>query len=109
MSKSMNLNVVGKPANVSVEDLAEPVTYPVEAFLSPDYARAEADKLWAKVWQMAGRVEEVPEIGNFITYDIGDDSILVVRSSAETLKAYHNVCPHRGRRLVDTRADENRT
>ena len=50
-------------SNVSVEDLEEPVTYPVEAFVSPEYARAEADRLWSKVWQHAGRVEEIPEVG----------------------------------------------
>ena len=105
---STSINVVNKAANITVEDLAEPLTYPVEAFLSPEYAKAEADKLWAKVWQMAGRVEEVPEVGNFLTYDIGDDSILIVRAAPDKLKAFHNVCPHRGRRLVDTPAGENR-
>ena len=99
---STSINIVNKAANISVEDLAEPLTYPVEAFLSPEYAKAEADRLWAKVWQMAGRAEEVPEVGNFITYDIGDDSILIVRAAPDKLKAFHNVCPHRGRRLVDT-------
>ena len=94
--------------NVSVEDLAEPVTYPVEAFISPEYARAEADRLWAKVWQHAGRVQEIPEVGDYITYDVGDDSILIVRTGPDTIKAYHNVCPHRGRRLVDTPKGENR-
>ncbi len=88
--------------NVSVEDLEEAVTYPVDAFLSRDYAEAEKDKLWAKVWQMAGRLEEIPEVGDFITYEIGDDSIIVVRSAPDTIKAYHNVCAHRGRRLIDT-------
>jgi phenylpropionate dioxygenase-like ring-hydroxylating dioxygenase large terminal subunit len=105
---STSINVVNKAANITVEDLAEPLTYPVEAFLSPEYAKAEADRLWAKVWQMAGRVEEVPEVGNYITYDIGDDSILIVRAAPDKLKAFHNVCPHRGRRLVDTPARENR-
>ena len=94
--------------NVSVEDLAEPVTYPVEAFVSPDYARAEADRLWAKVWQHAGRVEEIPEPGDYITYEVGEDSILIVRTATGAIKAYHNVCPHRGRRLIDTPPGENR-
>ena len=108
MSKPTGINVVSRPANISVEDLAEPLTYGVEAFTSPEYARAEADRLWAKVWQMAGRVEEIPEVGHFITYEIGDDSILIVRCAPDTLKAYHNVCPHRGRRLVSTPQGANR-
>jgi phenylpropionate dioxygenase-like ring-hydroxylating dioxygenase large terminal subunit len=94
--------------NVSVEDLEEPVTYPVEAFVSPQYARAEADRLWSKVWQHAGRAEEIPQPGDYITYEVGEDSILIVRTAAGAIKAYHNVCPHRGRRLIDTPPGENR-
>ncbi|MGB8365089.1 MAG: SRPBCC family protein [Rhizomicrobium sp.] len=96
------------PANIKVEDLEEALTYPVEAFLSPEYARAESERLWPKVWQMAGRVEEIPEVGDYITYDILDDSILIVRSAPDTIRAYYNVCPHRGRQLVDTPSTENR-
>jgi nitrite reductase/ring-hydroxylating ferredoxin subunit len=103
LSKPTSINI----ANISVEDLAEPLTYPVEAFLSPEYAAAEADRLWAKVWQMAGRVEEIPEVGSFITYQIGDESILIVRAAPERIKAFYNVCPHRGRRLVDTPRGDN--
>jgi len=95
-------------SNVSVEDLEEPVTYPVEAFVSPEYARAEADRLWSKVWQHAGRVEEIPKPGDYITYEVGEDSILIVCTAAGAIKAYHNVCPHRGRRLIDTPPGENR-
>jgi len=89
-----------KSADVVKEDMSEAVTFGVEAYLSRDYARAEADKLWAKVWQHAGRVEEIPDVGDFITYDILGDSILIVRTAPDTIKAYHNVCSHRGRQLV---------
>jgi phenylpropionate dioxygenase-like ring-hydroxylating dioxygenase large terminal subunit len=47
-------------------------------------------------------VEELPQTGSYLTYDIMDDSIVVVRTGPDTLRAYHNVCSHRGRRLVDT-------
>lgn len=85
------------------EVLSEPVLVPVEAYISPDYVKAERDKLWRKVWLQAGRIEEIPEIGNFITFDILDDSVILVRAP-EGIKAFHNVCPHRGRRLVDVPA-----
>lgn len=82
------------------DDLSEPLIYPVEAFISREYAEAEPERLWSKVWQQAGRLEELPEVGNYITYNICHDSILIVRDTPTSLKAYHNVCPHRGRRLV---------
>lgn len=91
---------IGAPIE-SAADLEAPVTVGVEAYTCPDYAREERDRLWRKVWLQVGRVEEIPEVGNFLAYEIHDDSIIVVRTGADTLKAYHNVCPHRGRRLVD--------
>ncbi|MCE7796408.1 aromatic ring-hydroxylating dioxygenase subunit alpha [Sphingobium sufflavum] len=83
------------------EELDQPLTYGVEAFLSRDYAEREKTHLWPFVWQQAGRVEDIPHIGDFITHDVGDDSIIIVRTASDELKAYHNVCPHRGRRLID--------
>lgn len=89
---------------LSVSDLAaeHAATYGTEAFLSADYAAAEKERLWPRVWQMAGRLEDIPEPGDFITYDICDDSIIIVRTGPDTIKAFHNVCSHRGRQLVDT-------
>ena len=90
-----------KSKDVTTESVPEPGTFSAEAYISAAYARAERDKLWRKVWQQVGRVEEIPEVGSFITYDILDDSILIVRAAPDTLRAYYNVCSHRGRRLVD--------
>ena len=50
-------------SKAEIEELSEPVTIGVEAYISEDYARAERDKLWRKVWQQVGRVEEIPEVG----------------------------------------------
>lgn len=85
-----------------IEAPARALRIPVEAYVSPDYARAERDLLWRKVWLQAGRVEDIPDVGNYITYDILDDSVLILRTAPDTIKAYHNTCTHRGRRLVDT-------
>jgi phenylpropionate dioxygenase-like ring-hydroxylating dioxygenase large terminal subunit len=85
----------------SAEELSVAATIGAEAYTSVDYARAERDKLWRKVWQQVGRIEEIPEVGNYLAYEIHDDSIIIVRTAADSIKAYHNVCPHRGRRLVD--------
>jgi len=82
--------------------LTRPATIGSEAYTSPDYARAEQERLFRKTWLQAGRVEDIPGVGNFITYDIGPDSVIIVRTGPETVRAYHNVCPHRGRRLIDT-------
>lgn len=90
------------PESTVPESYSTPLTIGVEAYISETYARAEGDKLWSKVWQQVGRVEEIPKVGDFLTYEILDDSVIIVRSAPDTISAYHNVCSHRGRRLVDT-------
>ena len=89
-------------ADIAKEEMSEAVIYSPEAYISEDYARAERDKLWRKVWQQVGRLEEIPEVGSYLTYDILDDSIVVVRTAPDQIRAFYNVCSHRGRRLVDT-------
>jgi phenylpropionate dioxygenase-like ring-hydroxylating dioxygenase large terminal subunit len=93
-------------ADPAKEALSEPMMLGVEAYTSVAYLEAERDKVWRKCWLQAGRVEEIPAIGNFITFEVLDDSILIVRSAPDKISAFHNVCQHRGRQLVDTPAGQ---
>ena len=68
---------------------------------SEEFHRLEMERVWPRVWQIACREEEIPHVGNYVNYEIGHESILVVRSAPDSIKAFYNVCPHRGRRLRD--------
>jgi hypothetical protein len=72
---------------------------PKGSYLSPGILDLEARRLWLNVWQMACRVEEIPNHGDFVVYDIMDESVIVLKSG-DAIRAYHNVCPHRGRRIA---------
>jgi phenylpropionate dioxygenase-like ring-hydroxylating dioxygenase large terminal subunit len=74
---------------------------PAHHYTSREFAKAEKERLWPRVWQLACREEELVGDGSYITYDIADQSVVVVRTSATQIKAYHNVCLHRGRRLTE--------
>ena len=74
---------------------------PVDVYLSPAYHEREVKELWRRVWQIAGRVEDVANAGDSFVYDIGDDSLIILRTRAGELRAYHNACLHRGTRLRD--------
>jgi len=69
-------------------------------YVSPDVAALEKTRLWPRVWQMACREEELARPGSFTTYEIVDQSVFIVRTAEGALRAYHNVCPHRGNRLA---------
>lgn len=79
----------------------KPVTLSTEPYISAEYAREERDKLWLKAWQMACREEEIPNVGDFYTYEIQDQSVIVTRTAENEIRAYHNACRHRGRRLTN--------
>src|SRR5216684_3967185 len=70
-------------------------------YLSQEFLNLEKKNLWPKTWQVACRLEEIPKFGDFVTYDVADDSIIVVRSHENTVKDYHNTCPHRGNQLTE--------
>jgi nitrite reductase/ring-hydroxylating ferredoxin subunit len=71
----------------------------VGRYVDPAFARLEFEKLWSRVWQVAARVDEIPEKGDYTTYKIGDQSVLLVRVDESSIKAYYNFCPHRGTTL----------
>ena len=72
---------------------------PSARYTSAEFARLEADRLWTKVWQVACREEEIPEVGDYYDYTIADQSFLVVRSAPGEIKAFFNACLHRGTQL----------
>src|SRR6266404_7811707 len=74
---------------------------PKEAYISREFAALEAQRVWPRTWQVACREEEIPKPGDFVTYNVLDESIIVVRAAADQIKAFHNVCQHRGRRLTE--------
>ena len=73
---------------------------PKERYTERSFLDAELERLWPRLWQIACREEEIAEVGAYVEYTIGDDSILLVRSAPDAVSAFHNVCLHRGTRLA---------
>jgi phenylpropionate dioxygenase-like ring-hydroxylating dioxygenase large terminal subunit len=73
----------------------------VDRYITHEAHELEKERIWKKVWQMACREEEIPEVGDIITYEVTDISILIVRATPTEFKAYYNVCLHQGRSLRD--------
>ena len=71
----------------------------VDRYTSREFHDLEIERMWKRVWQMACREEDIPHVGDTEVYDIGDLSILLVRSAPDEIKAFSNACLHRGRQL----------
>ncbi|MGB6516683.1 MAG: aromatic ring-hydroxylating dioxygenase subunit alpha, partial [Mycobacterium sp.] len=78
-----------------------PDRIPKQRYYDPDFYALEAELFWPRVWQMACRLEEIPKPGDFVEYEILDQSIIVVRLDSDNVRAYHNACRHRGVKLVE--------
>lgn len=69
-------------------------------YWSREFMQAEWDGIWSRAWLIGGLAAQVAKPGDFFTYDIGRESILVIRGEDGVVRAFYNVCPHRGKRLV---------
>ncbi|MGK2287215.1 aromatic ring-hydroxylating oxygenase subunit alpha [Pedomonas sp. V897] len=70
-----------------------------ERYTSREFMELENRKMWPRVWQFAAREEDLPEPGDYVVYEIAGRSYLIVRQEDGSVRAFHNVCLHRGRKL----------
>eukprot|EP01035_Chromulina_nebulosa_P057280 gene57279-78486_t len=71
----------------------------IARYFAKDWHDREVGQVWRKIWQLACRLEHIPNIGDHIVYDIVHDSLIVVRTGPDEIKAYINSCLHRGTML----------
>lgn len=79
-----------------------PVSY--EDSISPEFYKREQAAIFKRAWLNVGRVEQLPRLGSYFTKDIhaARAAILVVRATGGTIRAFHNICRHRGNKLAWT-------
>lgn len=61
--------------------------------------KLDMQEIFGKEWIFAGLTCEIPAKGNYITVEIGSNSVIITRDNTGEVKAFHNVCRHRGSRL----------
>ena len=69
-------------------------------YVDPSLQDAEQRLIFERTWQLAGHVGSLPRPGSYITAVAGNQPVLVVRDEQGLLRAYRNVCRHRGSRLL---------
>jgi choline monooxygenase len=79
----------------------EPVTIPVSRYTDPAFAALEIERLWPRVWQVACSVDHVASPGDVYEYRCGPYSTIIVRGDDGGLRAFQNVCVHRGSAICD--------
>src|SRR6516164_8376443 len=79
-----------------------PVSY--DDSTSPAFYELERKAIFQRTWLNVGRVEQLPRKGSYFTRELAavGTSIVVVRGMDDTIRAFHNMCRHRGNKLVWT-------
>ena len=69
-------------------------------YYSHEFMEREWHRLWPRVWLLAGVESDIPEAGDYFTFAVGAEEFILVRQSNASVKAFYNVCPHRGNRVA---------
>ena len=88
------LNQTGGPVGNS--------SFSKDRYISSAWMEREWEWMWTQCWLLAGLESDLARPGDFFVFELGREQILVTRSSDTTVKAFYNVCQHRGNRLVGT-------
>jgi phenylpropionate dioxygenase-like ring-hydroxylating dioxygenase large terminal subunit len=70
-----------------------------DRYTSVEFFQREWEHVWTKVWLLLGRENAVPQPGSYQIEEVGPESIIIVRQADLSIKAFYNVCQHRGSRL----------
>lgn len=70
-------------------------TLPARCYTDPAYLAMEQRQIFNHTWQLAGRLDQVGELGSYFTANIVDEPIVILRGSEGELRGFHNVCRHR--------------
>ena len=81
---------------------------PTDRFHCRDYNERERENLWMRVWQIAGRAEEIPEAGDWMEYRLFDQSYVLARGKDGAIRGFVNACRHRGNAFCEGRGNSPR-
>jgi len=74
---------------------------PQKYFVSPELFAREQQKIFSKEWLLIGHQSQVPSAGDFFVTTVANESLIVVRDQQSQIRAFYNVCRHRGSRLKE--------
>ena len=76
----------------------DPITQ--ERYFSREFMQREWDRLWTRIWHIAGRARQLREPGDYIVHNFMHESVIIVMQADNSLKGFYNACGHRAQRLV---------
>ena len=94
--------------SVARQPLPQATAMPKDMYVSAEILALEHQRIFESGWLCAGRTDELPDIGDYMTFEHGSQPVIVMRGSDGQITARANVCRHRMMRLVDGRGNARR-
>jgi choline monooxygenase len=79
----------------SEPEIARASTLPASVYFSPETCETEKARLFASTWQLVGHVRQAANPGDYFTFDLMGEPLLIVRGDDHILRGFYNVCRHR--------------
>jgi phenylpropionate dioxygenase-like ring-hydroxylating dioxygenase large terminal subunit len=92
-------STVARP--VAATDAVLPRSLPAWVYNHPEMTRLEVERILKPSWQIACHVSQIRSPGDYVTFELGSDSVIVLREQPGSIRALRNVCRHRGTRLLE--------
>src|SRR5580704_8191371 len=78
-----------------------PMTLPARYYTDPEIFRREIERFYFGRWICAGRASTIPKAGDYFLCELAGESVIVTRDASGQIRAFYNVCRHRGSRMCD--------
>ena len=73
---------------------------PVEAYTAQDWFDQEQQMIFSRTWRFAGLIEDIEGPGHYLSVQAGLNNLFIVMGRDHRLRAFHNICRHRGTQLI---------
>ena len=90
-----------KKLDVVKQTISKAHGLPNECYTNKEYSLIERKKLFEDKWTVIGTASSLPKVGDVKPFDLLGLPLLIVRNKKDKIKVFHNVCSHRGVKLVD--------
>ncbi len=95
------IELLNKLAEATNKDFKQASSMPPGIYSSPEILELEIEEIFKKEWICIGRTAEIPGKGDYLTFDLLDQSVFAIRQDDESIKVFANVCAHRCAKLLE--------
>ena len=102
----MSQKVLNDLEFLASKPLSNATAMPKELYTSNEILSLEEDLIFNKEWICVGRATEIPKVGDYFTYQLGKQPIIILRDRSKKIKAMSNICLHRMMKIVEGKGNK---